>query len=103
MRYMSPPENLVTQLDLYVEEKQEDLEDLRYQTLGHQSDDSLDFSLGQLAKLAQEHSELYPVLVDTVKRYVLILERDIDKYVSAVFAQDSCLARKLTSAVFATL
>lgn len=86
MRYMSPPENLVTQLDLYVEEKQEDLEDLRYQTIeAHQfqqpssdGNDSLDFSLGQLAKLAQEHSELYPVLVDTVKRYVLILEREID-------------------------
>jgi len=83
---MSPPETLITQLDLYVEEKQEDLEDLRYQTIDahhllHHSDgdDSLDYSLGQLAKLAQEHSELYPVLVDTVKRYVLILEREIDK------------------------
>ncbi|KAL7410280.1 hypothetical protein BDY24DRAFT_186432 [Mrakia frigida] len=90
MRYMSPPETLITQLDLYVEEKQEDLEDLRYQTIDahhllHHADgdDSLDYSLGQLAKLAQEHSELYPVLVDTVKRYVLILEREIDNQLKA--------------------
>jgi diaphanous 1 len=76
---MSPPEALLTQLDLYAEEKAEDQESLRYQTLGRQSDDSLDYSLGQLAKLAQEHSDNYPVLVDTMKRYVQILERDIDE------------------------
>jgi diaphanous 1 len=76
---MSPPEALLTQLDLYAEEKAEDQESLRYQTLGRQSDDSLDYSLGQLAKLAQEHSDIYPVLVDTMKRYVQILERDIDE------------------------
>lgn len=76
---MNPPDMLLTQLDLYVEEKHEDQEDLRHQTLGRQSDDSLDYSLSQLAKLAQDHSDIYPVLVDTMKRYVQILERDIDE------------------------
>lgn len=57
MHYMSPPESLLTQLDLYAEEKQDDIEDLRYRTLGNrQTDDSLDYSLDQLTRLAQEHS-----------------------------------------------
>lgn len=95
---MDPGEYLLTQLDLYVEEsqlvisscllcflclsvwstEQEDMEELRYRSLG-QPDDQLEYTLTELARLAQEHSDLYPVLVDTVKRYVLILERDIDK------------------------
>jgi hypothetical protein len=36
--------------------------------------------LTELIKLAQEHFELYPLLVDTVKKYVQIFDRkDLDE------------------------
>lgn len=45
-------------------------------TLGSESD----VPLSDLIRLAHEHEELYPKLVDTVKKYIKVFERkDVDE------------------------
>lgn len=77
---MNPPDSLAKQLAIYSQAKEEDLEDLRHRALGpHSEEGALDGSLVQLARLAQGQKDLYPVLVETVGRYVEIMEREMDE------------------------
>lgn len=75
----------MTQLDVYTEEKFEDEEDMRErarnlmrETSGHQRNRSdSEVALGDLIKLARQHGELYPMMVEILKRYELLLQRDV--------------------------
>lgn len=89
---MGPPDSLVTQLDVYTEEKFEDEEDIREQARGalrsitgethqRQRSDS-EVALGELIRLAKQHVELYPMMVDILKHYEVLLQRDIATFVS---------------------
>lgn len=83
LRYLQPPDGLLKQLNVYTEEKFEDEEDLRERSLAHfrhsnEGGDGEEQALEELIRLARQHEELYPVMVDTLKRYGLILQRDVD-------------------------
>ncbi|BGP28584.1 hypothetical protein JCM10296v2_000320 [Rhodotorula toruloides] len=75
LRYFQPPDFFMTQLNVYTEERQEDQEELHERTAGRTRADASDLPLGELIKLAQEHEELYPRLLDTVKNYVKVFDR----------------------------
>lgn len=86
MRYVKPPDALVTQIDVYTEEKYEDEEDLRERGRNLVRDHTRAMSeseaaLDELIRIAQQHEDLFPIMVETLKRYALILEKDILPYV----------------------
>lgn len=87
LRYIQPPEGLLKQLNVYTEEKFEDEEDLRERALAHfrsPSGGESESALEELVRLARQHGELYPIMVETLRRMGQILERDINVYVYAV-------------------
>lgn len=80
----------MTQLDVYTEEKFEDEEDMRerMQNLmkreqGHQRQSSeSEVVLQDLLALAKQHGDLYPLMVEILKGYAIVLAREIDLSVS---------------------
>ncbi|KAJ3492688.1 hypothetical protein NLJ89_g11182 [Agrocybe chaxingu] len=86
LRYIKPPDSLLTQLNLYTEEKFEDEEDMREraralmpqakQTQERPRSES-EASLQDLIQLARQHGELYPTMVDILRHYGQILQRDV--------------------------
>ena len=83
LRYIKPPESLVTQLDVYTEEKFEDEEDMRERARDVMSDHRRSRSesgavLDDLLSIAKQHEALYPLMLATLKRYQDIFERDMD-------------------------
>ncbi len=86
MRYIKPPDSLLTQLDVYTEEKFEDEEDMRERARelmgkgrGHErSRSDSEAALLDLILLAKQHGELYPIMVEIMNHYTQILQRDIN-------------------------
>lgn len=74
LRYLNPPDDFLVQMTVYSEERQEDQQEALTRGSGVVQTDNV--ALTELIKLAQEHAELYPLLVDTVKRYVKIFDRE---------------------------
>lgn len=89
MRYIKPPDSLLTQLDVYTEEKFEDEEDARERTrnlinggFSHKRARSdSEVALSDLIQLAKQHGELYPMMVEILKHYEALLQKDVDMYV----------------------
>ena len=86
LRYLKPPDSLLTQLDIYTEDKFDDEEDMRQRGRemmaqsgsNHQRQRSdSEVALQDLVKIAKQHGELYPMMVDILNRYGLLLQRDI--------------------------
>ncbi|KAJ4496810.1 formin homology 2 domain-containing protein [Lentinula lateritia] len=96
LRYLGPPDDLLKQLDYYTEEKFEDEETMRERVqrvlsrladsnleqsrLGSRSgtsESSLSDLLEDIIRLAKQHGELYPIMVDVLNHYGQLLERDI--------------------------
>jgi hypothetical protein len=86
LRYIKPPDSLLTQLDVYTEEKFEDEEDMheRPRALkghgvgGHaRTTSDSEVVLEDLISLAKKHGELYPMMVEILNHYGQILQRDI--------------------------
>jgi hypothetical protein len=85
LRYIKPPDSLMTQLDVYTEEKFEDEEDMRdrartlmKQGHGHERARSdSEVALEDLVQLAKQHGELYPMMMDIMTHYGQILQRDV--------------------------
>ena len=76
---------MLTQLDVYTEEKYEDEEDLREHvralargTIHTRAGSESEAVLEEIIRLARQHGELYPIMVETLKRYGLLLQRDIE-------------------------
>ena len=77
---------MLTQLDVYTEEKFEDEEDMRerMQNLmkreqGHRRQSSQsEVVLQDMLALAKQHGDLYPLMVEILKRYAVVLKREID-------------------------
>ena len=71
-----------------MEEKFEDEEELRERSLSFVHSDRAEKHVKQvsesqeafreLVQLAKQHGEIYPVMIETLKRYSKILERDTD-------------------------
>lgn len=82
LRYVKPPESLITQLDIYTEEKFEDEADMRERatslTINGRSSSEMDNLLEELGELAKELPDLYTSLLEILKRYIGLLNRDID-------------------------
>lgn len=82
LRYIKPPESLVTQLDVYTEEKFEDEEDIRERARdvmdNRRSRTESEAVLDDLLRIAKQHEELYPMMLATLKRYGDIFEREMD-------------------------
>ena len=82
LRYVKPPESLLTQLDIYTEEKFEDEADIRERAnslmINGRSSSELDGLLGELGQLAKQFPDLYANLLEILKRYVGLLNQDSD-------------------------
>ena len=71
----------MTQLDVYTEEKFEDEADMRERARSFIGDDHSSQELGgpleDLVQQAKRHEELYPTVLEIVKKSVYILQRNI--------------------------
>ena len=93
LRYVKPPDSLLIQLDVYTEEKFEDEEDMREHPRSlingsskhRRSRSESEIVLEDLVKLARQHGELYPMMVEILKRYEVLLQRDVGMYVILAF------------------
>lgn len=86
LRYVKPPDYLLTQLNLYTEEKFEDEEDMRERSQNllrrtNQVPDrprsEFELALEALILLTKQHDNLYPTMIDILRHYGQILEKDI--------------------------
>jgi diaphanous 1 len=85
LRYVKPPDSLMTQLDVYTEEKFEDEEDMRERARSLMAQGSSkherarsdsEQALEDVIRLAKQHGELYSIMVETVGHYGEVLERE---------------------------
>ena len=84
---------LLTQLNLYMEEKLEDEDDLRqarslasrYSRNHERVRSESEAALLDLVQLAKQHGELYPTMLDILKHYGQLLQRDVGLYVFMLF------------------
>lgn len=91
MRYIRPPEGLITQLDVYTEEKFEDEEDMR-ERASHlfYADDRPNVSeistvLEELVTLTGTHTEEYDKVVRIIRVLISLFERQSERYGSRKF------------------
>jgi diaphanous 1 len=88
LRYIHAPDILLKQIKVYTEEKFEDEEDLRERFLSpmrfdrgrnhvKQVSESQE-AFQELVELAKQHGEIYPVMIEILRRYSKILERHTD-------------------------
>ncbi|SPO21738.1 related to Diaphanous protein homolog 1 [Ustilago trichophora] len=85
LRYIDPPESLATQIQVYVEEKQEDQDELHDRALtltdrerGRDAMSDLG-EAGEILRSAQDtHEDLYPIMISILRHTSSILDRDID-------------------------
>lgn len=83
---MKPPDSLLTQLDVYTEEKFEDEEDMRERLQGSMKNgdghirqrSESEGVLMDLLGLAKQHGELYPLMIEILRGYTAVLERETD-------------------------
>jgi diaphanous 1 len=85
---------LLTQLDVYTEEKLEDEEEMRERARAliarnapphERSRSDSEVALEDLVLLAKQHGELYPMMVEILNHYVQILQRDVGMLVDPDF------------------
>lgn len=76
---MKPPESLVTQLDIYTEEKFEDEEDLRERSLANhrrREASESELMLEDVIKAARGYDELYPAVIKVISPLQQLLDRE---------------------------
>ncbi|KAJ7490265.1 armadillo-type protein [Mycena galericulata] len=89
LRYIKPPEALLSQLTFYTEDKLEDEQDLRERaqdlmSSGHERGPSeSEVALEDLVRLAKQHGELYPMMIEIMNHYGQILQRDVGMQLKA--------------------
>lgn len=82
LRYIKPPESLVTQLDVYTEEKFEDEEDMRERARNlHDTAESPHYepAVNELLTLAARDEGLYTAMIAAFQRLSQILRKDIGR------------------------
>ena len=86
LRYTGPPDSLLTQLNLYAEEKFEDEEDVRVQKqqklqptiqVSERPLSEPEVVFQDLVLLAKQHDNLYPVMVDILRHFRQTLQKDL--------------------------
>lgn len=80
LRYVRPPDSIITQLDIYTEEKFEDEEDLRERSLAayRRNAGPTESALEELVRLAKEADDVFPMLMEAFEYLRSILERETD-------------------------
>ncbi|KAJ3532310.1 hypothetical protein NM688_g7443 [Phlebia brevispora] len=79
LRYVKPPDSLVTQLDIYTEEKFEDEEDLRERSLAAHRRSSPDtLALEELIQSAKQSDDVYQLLTEALQYFRTLLDRDVE-------------------------
>ncbi len=85
LRYIDPPESLATQIQVYVEEKQEDQDELHDRALhitGRERTQDAMSDLGEAGEILRRshdaHEDLYPIMISILRHTSSILDRDID-------------------------
>uniref|UniRef100_V5GJX6 Uncharacterized protein n=1 Tax=Kalmanozyma brasiliensis (strain GHG001) TaxID=1365824 RepID=V5GJX6_KALBG len=87
LRYVDPPESLATQIQVYVEEKQEDQDELHDRALhlsdrDRERDTDVMSDLGEAGEILRRsqdaHEDLYPIMISILRHTSSILDRDID-------------------------
>lgn len=83
MRYIKAPDSLITQLDIYTEEKFEDEEDLRERSLAahRRTVSPSEAALEDLLRSAKQSDGLFPLVVDSLTRLLGIVGKDMDPQV----------------------
>ena len=84
LRYIKPPDSLVTQLDVYTEEKFEDEEDMRERARTVVADDHGQSSSEPVAEhllhAARDNQSIYTTVLQIMTALSTLLERDADRY-----------------------
>jgi len=86
LRYIRPPEGLVTQLDVYTEEKFEDEEDMRERASNLVQGDSrhnapeLTSALEELVDLTRSRTEDYDKVIRILRALISLFQRQGEKY-----------------------
>jgi diaphanous 1 len=89
LRYMRPPDSLLTQLNVYTEEKTEDEEDLRERvknTLKRDAEQNpveseSETLLHDILAVVENEEKLPSLIVETLERLKDLLFRDTDRYI----------------------
>lgn len=83
MRYIKPPDSLITQLDVYTEEKFEDEEDMRERARNLVGNDLAHYSsepvVDHLLRTAREDQSLHATILQVLSTFSAVLEREVDK------------------------
>lgn len=86
LRYIRPPEGLITQLDVYTEEKFEDEEDMRERAShllyadGRHNDSEISSILDELITVTGTHTEDYYNVVSVIKIMISFFQRLDERY-----------------------
>jgi diaphanous 1 len=86
LRYIRPPEGLITQLDVYTEEKFEDEEDMRERASHHfYADDRHNASeissiFEELVTLTRAHTEDYDEVIRIIRTLISLFQRQSERY-----------------------
>ncbi|KAJ6515515.1 hypothetical protein C8R45DRAFT_809608 [Mycena sanguinolenta] len=84
LRYIRPPDDLLKQLDVYADEKSLDEQDLRDRArdlMSYGNDrprSTSEAELEDLIRLAKQHGEIYPMMLEIMNHYGQILQRDVE-------------------------
>ena len=111
LRYIRPPESLITQLDVYTEEKFEDEEDMRerafnlFQTGDRHNTSELASTVEELVALTRSRTEEYDKIVKVLKALIPLFQQRSEKYDSQQLSDNfnhhspSFLATNLSSVI----
>ena len=86
MRYIRPPEGIITQLDVYTEEKFEDEEDMRerashlVQGGSRYNVPELTSALEELVDLTRSRTEDYDKVIRVLKALISVFQREAVRY-----------------------
>ena len=77
---------MITQLDIYTEEKYEDEEDLRERSLAahRRTASPTEAALDELIRSAKQVDDLYPLVVESLTHLRQVLESDTSPYVTSL-------------------
>jgi diaphanous 1 len=87
LRYIRPPESLITQLDVYTEEKFEDEEDMReraanlFQADNRPGASEISSALEELLVLTRSHPDDYGKVVAIIRVLIPLFRRESERYV----------------------
>lgn len=82
LRYIRPPDSLITQLDIYTEEKFEDEEDMRERSLSkHQTSADSEIGLRELVQAAKQDDGLLTATTEALSHLQRVLESDFETLV----------------------